>query len=356
MIMFRRVGVAVAAACILAVAAGLYVTGEVHLPSFGTGANANNATPMLTAQAVRMTLQDTSVLTGTSSHLTLGTLRAAGPGRVTKVDVAEGKTVNLGDELFQIDGRPVIAVNGGFPYWEDLKEGATGSDVAQLKGMLRAEGFHPSRAVDDQTFDSTTTTALKAWQKLHGFPQDGVLKTTDTQVAGWPARIGPVKVALGDFVAPGGDLTTVVSTQLQVSLTLTAADRQKLQVGQQAQVEILATQKTASGAITALDNSPTTDAQGNKTYGGTVSVANGLDVLDGASLKVTVIIQEAKDAVAVPVAAVVTDGTGKPEVRVQDPRGRVKPVAVVTGLTDGAYTEVKSGISVGETVVLGPAS
>jgi multidrug efflux pump subunit AcrA (membrane-fusion protein) len=352
----RRVGIAIAAACILAVGVGLYVSGEVRVGSFGGGASASGSAPTLTSQAVRMTLQDTSVLTGTASHPLLGTLRAAGPGRITKVDVAEGTTVKVGDELVQVDGRPVIAVDGSFPFWEDLKEGASGADVAQLKAVLRAEGFHPSRAVDDQTFDSTTTTALKAWQKLHGFPQDGVLRTTDTQVAGWPARIGPVKVALGDFVAPGGELTTVVSTQLQVSLTLTAADRQKLQVGQRAQVEILATQKTASGTITALDNSPTTDAQGNKTYGGTVSAANGLDVLDGASLKVTVIVQEAKDAVAVPVAAVVTDGTGKPEVRVQDPKGHIKPVPVVTGLTDGAYTEVRSGVSVGETVILGPAS
>lgn len=354
--MIRRIGLAAAGALLVAAAAGLYATGEVRLPSLAGASAGDNSSALLTAQAVRMTLQDTSVLTGTASHVALGTLRAAGPGRVTRVDVSEGKTINPGDELFQVDGRPVIAVNGSFPFWEDLKEGASGADVAQLKSMLRAEGFSPSRAVSDQRFDSTTTTALEAWQKLHGFPRDGVLETADTQVAGWPARIGPVKVGMGDFVAPGVELTSVVSAQLQVHLSLAAADRQKLQVGQQAQVQIVATGKTATGTITALDNSATTDAQGNKTYGGTVSVANGLDVLDGSSVKVTAIIQEVKNAVAVPVAAVVTDATGKPEVRVQDARGKIKSVPVVTGLTDGAYTEIESGLSGGETVILGPKS
>ncbi|HEY4025600.1 MAG TPA: HlyD family efflux transporter periplasmic adaptor subunit [Candidatus Dormibacteraeota bacterium] len=355
--MLRRIGLAAAVAVLLAVAAALFATGEVHLPNFGASASAGDrSSAMLTTQAVRITLRDTSVLTGTASHVALGTLRAAGPGRVTRVDVDEGKTVNAGDELFQIDGRPVIAVNGDFPFWQDLKEGASGADVAQLKDMLRGDGFYPSRAVSDQTFDSTTTTALKAWQKRHGFTRDGVLKMTDTQVAGWPARIGPVKVRMGDFVGPGMELTSVVSTQLQIHLSLSAADRQKLQVGQPVQAQIVASGKTATGTITALDNSATTDAQGNKTYGGTVSVASGLDVLDGSSVKVTVIIQEVKNAVAVPVAAVVTDATGKPEVRVQDATGRIRSVQVVTGLTDAAYTEIKSGLSGGETVVLGPKS
>jgi multidrug efflux pump subunit AcrA (membrane-fusion protein) len=354
--MLKRLGLAGAGALVLAVIIGLYMAGEVRLPSlFGGNASANTSTVMLTAPAVRMTLQDTAVLQGTASHVTLATLRAAGPGRMTKVDVSEGSSVKVGDELFQIDGRPVIAVNGDFPFWRDLQQGAGGADVAQLKTMLRAEGFSPSSA-DNQSFEWTTTQALKAWQKLHGFTQDGILRTSDTQVAGWPARIGPVKVGLGDFVAPGVPLTSVVSTQLKINLTLTAADRQRLQVGQQAQVEIAATGKAAPGTITALDNSATTDAQGNKTYGGAVSVNSGLDVLEGASVKVTVIIQEAKNAVAVPVAAVVTGPTGKPQVRVQDARGGIKQVAVVTGLTDGAYTEIKSGLSGGETVVLGPKS
>jgi peptidoglycan hydrolase-like protein with peptidoglycan-binding domain len=353
--MLRRIGFAVAGACLLAAAIGLYTSGEVRLPSLGGGASADSSTALVTAQVVRMTLQDTAVLQGTASHVTLGTLRSAGQGRVTKVDVGEGGTVNAGDELFQVDGRPTIAVNGSFPFWRDLQEGAAGADVAQLKDVLRTAGYHPSRA-DNQSFESTTTTALKAWQKRHGFPQDGILKTGDTQVAAWPARIGPLKVGVGDFVAPSGPLTTVVASQLQISLTLTAADRQQLQVGQQAQIEISATGKTAAGTITTLDNSATTDAQGNKTYGGTVKVDNGLDVLEGASVKVTVVIQEAKDAVAAPVAAVVADGTGKPEVRVRDARGRIKQVPVVTGLTDGAYTEIKSGLAAGQTVILGPKS
>jgi peptidoglycan hydrolase-like protein with peptidoglycan-binding domain len=353
--MLRRIGFAVAGAGLLASAVGLYVSGEVRLPNFGSGASADTSTVLVTAQVVRMTLQDPAVLQGPASHVTLGTLRSAGQGRVTKVGVGEGSAVNVGDELFQVDGRPTIAVNGSFPFWRDLQEGASGADVAQLKDVLRAEGFHPSRA-DNQSFESTTTTALKGWQKRHGFSQDGVLKMADTQVAAWPARIGPVKVGVGDFVSPGAPLTTVVASQLQVGLVLTAADRQKLQVGQQARVDISATGKTTAGTITALDNSATTDAQGNKTYGGTVKVESGLDVLEGASVKVTVIIQEAKDVVAAPVAAVVADGTGKPEVRVQDARGKVKQLPVVTGLTDGAYTEIKSGLTAGQTVILGPKS
>jgi multidrug efflux pump subunit AcrA (membrane-fusion protein) len=67
-----------------------------------------------------------------------------------------------------------------------------------------------------------------------------------------------------------------------------------------------------------------------------------------------VITQERLGALTVPIAAVKQDGEGKDVVRVidLDNGGRVREVQVTTGLTEGSYIEIKSGLKQRDVVVV----
>jgi Fe2+ transport system protein FeoA len=64
-----------------------------------------------------------------------------------------------------------------------------------------------------------------------------------------------------------------------------------------------------------------------------------------------VVVEESVDAVVVPIAAVLSDG-GQETVRVVTPDGVIERRAIETGMLDGAYVEVVSGLAAGEYVIL----
>jgi multidrug efflux pump subunit AcrA (membrane-fusion protein) len=66
-----------------------------------------------------------------------------------------------------------------------------------------------------------------------------------------------------------------------------------------------------------------------------------------------VVDQQVKNALTVPIAAVKQNGVGEDVVRVIDRgTGKITTVRVTTGLTEGSYIQVKSGLSNDETVVV----
>ena len=68
-------------------------------------------------------------------------------------------------------------------------------------------------------------------------------------------------------------------------------------------------------------------------------------------MTIDVVVQQSVDAVVVPIAAVLSDG-GQDTVRVVTPEGVIERRAISTGMLDGAYVEVVSGVAPGEYVIL----
>ena len=104
------------------------------------------------------------------------------------------------------------------------------------------------------------------------------------------------------------------------------------------------------GIITDLDDNATTTG-GNETYEGVVETTESLVGVDGAVVTIDVVVQQSVDAVVVPIAAVLSDG-GQDTVRVVTPEGVIERRAISTGMLDGAYVEVVSGVAPGEYVIL----
>ncbi|MFN8025983.1 MAG: Calx-beta domain-containing protein [Acidimicrobiia bacterium] len=169
-----------------------------------------------------------------------------------------------------------------------------------------------------------------------------------------PTKLGQVFVKEGQIIPTGTPLFSLTETNLAVTIDVSAADRTDLKVGQAVTVEVQGGDQTAPGVITQLDDFITTDKTTQKqTYQGKVQVKGDLGAADGTPVTVKVIKQERLGALTVPIAAVKQDGDGNDVVRVIDVgTGAIREVKVKTGLTEGSYIEVKSGLKPKDVVVV----
>jgi len=177
---------------------------------------------------------------------------------------------------------------------------------------------------------------------------------TDMIAISGPTQLGQVFVKEGQIIPTGTPLFSLTETNLTVSIDVSAADRTKLKVGQAVTVEVQGGDQSAPGVITQLDDFITTDKQTQKqTYQGKVQVKGDLGAADGTPVTVKVVTQERLGALTVPIAAVKQNGDGKDVVRVLNlSTGEVHEVVVTTGLTEGSYIEVKSGLQAKDVVVV----
>ena len=178
---------------------------------------------------------------------------------------------------------------------------------------------------------------------------------TDIIAGKYPTRLGEVFVKEGEVVTAGKPLFSLTETTFTVTLDASAADRTKLKVGQSVTVQLQGADGTAPGVISELDDNITTDPDTKKqTYKGKVQVQGDLGAADGAPVTIKVVLQERLNALTVPIAAVKQNGQGQDVVRVIDLAhgSRIREVRVVTGLSEGSYIEIKSGLRADQVVVV----
>ncbi len=177
---------------------------------------------------------------------------------------------------------------------------------------------------------------------------------TDMIAGTWPTHLGEVFVKEGDIAVAGKPLFSLTETAFTVTLQASAADRTKLKVGQKVTVQVQGATDTAPGVITELDDFATTDPDTKKqAYEGKVQVQGNLGAADGAPVTIKVVVQEELGVLTVPIAAVKQNGAGEDVVRVITlSTGQIHEQKVKTGLSEGSYIEIKSGLEPRQVVVV----
>ncbi len=136
----------------------------------------------------------------------------------------------------------------------------------------------------------------------------------------------------------------------EIDVTVDELDIRSLAVGQSVSVTFDALPgQGVEGEITAID--PTGENDGGSTkYSVTVSVPRSEDMLTGMTASVRRAVEERDDPVVIPAAALNEDASGVFVYTGYDKRSDelTDPVYVTTGLSDGEYVEILSGISVGD--------
>jgi hypothetical protein len=223
---------------------------------------------------------------------------------------------------------------------------------------MPGEDYEPIVGVALLTAGQTQVTVT-----LQSIEKDVTFEPTDMVVANWPVTVGDVYVKAGAPVTAGEPILDLTEPHVSVTLQASPSDRTNLAVGQPCTVQISGSQAEVSGTITELDSAPTTINTGSsasggggseEVYEGTIESSDLASLMgaDGSTVSISVVNQEATDAPTVPIAAVKQNGVGADVLRVLSSSGSISEVPVITGLSEGSYIQIKSGATIGETVIV----
>ena len=268
-----------------------------------------------------------------------------------------GKVITQGTVLYRVDQKPVVFLQGSTPMYRSLTSGLAGPDVEQLNAALVAAGYDAdgNLRARSATFTWATRSAVKDLQEDLKLSRTGSLGLADvTFIGASRIRVTSVSYQLGAQAAPSGVVLTASSTARQVSVDVDAAMQTKLKRGEKV-VITLPDGRTTDGAVTSVGTVVKKVSGGRSTV--TVKIApknsSATGALDQAPVGVSIVTASVRNALTVPVNALLALLGGGYGIEVADPSGTRRIVQVELGLFDDSAgvvqvtgKDVKAGLDV----------
>ncbi len=209
---------------------------------------------------------------------------------------------------------------------------------------LQADAARQALAAAEQAAALADQTLTEAKRQLDGA----------TLVAAFDGVVGRLNVKAGDAVSPVVVVAEIIDpSEMRLKVQVDEIDIASVKMGQTASLQMdAAPALKITGNVTAIALLPTLQT-GVVTYDATVSFTpppdSGLRV--GMSATADIIIARRTGVLLVPERAIGQNSQGQTVVKVQA-NGKTEDRVVVVGITDGIQTEIVSGLSEGETVVV----
>lgn len=270
-----------------------------------------------------------------------------------------GQVLSRGQRVAAVDDQPTFLFYGRVPEWRSLVEGVSeGPDVAELNANLLALGFGRASELGDDldAYGWGTAVAVERWQAAVGLPVTGGVPLGTIIYAPKSVRVVSLAVHLGSPSQPGAPLLVVGSPTPQVSVPLPVAQENLIRVGQSVTVTMPDGYTTVPGTVATIAPVATV-SQGQPTVAVTIRLRHrprlGVS-LDQAPVTVAIVAGTVRNALAVPVNALLALAGGGYAVDVREPHG-TRLVAVHTGLFAGGKVQVQGQLSTSSEVEV-PAS
>ena len=302
--------------------------------------------PLATAVVSRGDLVDTEKVDGKLTYDGVRDVWTSASGVVTWAP-AEGATVERGETLLSVAGKPVTLMYGGSPMYRTLRNGVSGKDVRQLEENLRALGY--GGLTVDEEFTGATEAAVEEWQDDRGLDQTGAVDPGQVVFLGGAVRVREVKAPEGKRAVQGQPVLTVAGTKRVVHVDLDADKQDLAKRGAGVTVE-LPGGATVKGKISKVGGVAETTGSGQDqktTVGVDISLGNAkTGRLDEAPVSVELESERREGVLSVPVEALLALREGGFGVEVADGSRRLLPVKV--GAFGGGRVEVSgSGLREG---------
>ena len=360
--------------------------------------------PSKLAKVERGDLAKSVVATGKVEPITKVEIKSKASGIVKKLYVDAGDRVKKGQVLAELDREEISAqveqaraslaaseasLTGSQADFERAKVDAEGPDVPTLKRAFeRAQGMAKEGVVSASALDDAQRNYVMAVNKQNvAKAQLQVLNAKIGQAKAQVARdkanlqqleeqlsyttvVSPIDgiilsrdVEVGDAVSSilvlGSSATLIMTegdtSEVYVKGKVDESDIGKVYLGQPARIKVESFKdKTFNGKVTKI--SPMGVEKDNvTTFEVRVSINNpGGELKAAMTANAEIILDEHKNVLQIPEGAILYDKDKKASIEVPDPKGkegkRKEPVTI--GISNGAKTEVLSGLKEGDQVVL----
>jgi hypothetical protein len=357
----RRGGWVAAGIAVVAAGAGVmsaWGAGVFSAPS-SPGAGGRGVLAPATAAVVRETIAAVTPVAATLGYAGSWTVTGQGSGTLTWLP-QPGEVIRQGQVLYRIgNGSPAVLLYGGVPDWRPMSEGTTGADVSQLNHDLVALGDAGRAEVAAAGWDYYSAPTAYGVQRLQehlgvSFPA-GSLPLGQAVFEPGAIRVTRVTGRLGGPVS--GPVLQATSDQQVVAIQLDVSQESQVKAGDAVTVA-LPDGTTTPGVVSGVSPVATTASGQNGTVA-TIPVTVKLTgpaaagTLDQAPVTVNITTATARDALAVPVTALLSRPGGY-VVEVTGPGSSRRYVPVTPGIFDdnAGMVQVIGNLTPGERVVV----
>jgi hypothetical protein len=260
---------------------------------------------------------------------------------------------------------------GSTPAYRDLAEGDDGKDVRALNKTLVNGGYADKSELDPKSdhFGAETAGALEELQDNRGAGVTGRLDLGQAVFLPGPLRISKVMVKNGTGAVPGRTVMEASSNRREVTVQLDASQQSEVKKGDQAQITLpdnritsgvvgrIGTVATSAGKNDPGAESGSASDSGAATIPVYITLKHPKDAgtLDQAPVQVQITTDGVKDALTVPVTALIGQAGGGYAVEVAaGDGGQTRIVPVTPGLFDQANgrVQVSGALSANDRVVV----
>jgi hypothetical protein len=249
---------------------------------------------------------------------------------------AIGQVIHQGQVLYRVSDSPVVLLYGPTPAYRTLSAGATGPDVAELNADLVALGYATGAHLSptSASFGDATQAAVEKLQAALGVTETGSVALGQAVFEPTVVRVTIVSAALGGDAQPGETVLQGTSTRRQVQVALDASQQTYVAVGDTVSITLpnnqttpgvvssvgtVATCPSSPGGSSSSSAPPGTDTCSSNSSGGSAPTIT-VDVIlsdpalarrwDQAPVQVGITTASVRDALVVPVTALLAQSTG----------------------------------------------
>jgi hypothetical protein len=319
------------------------------------GAAVGGSDKTSTAAVQRRSLSSQTQVSATLGFAGSYSVTGQGSGTITWLPAA-GRVIRQGGVLFRTgNGSPVFLLYGRIPAWRALSEGVHGGDVRQLNRDLVALGYVTAAELGPQPwkfFTPVTAAGVEALQTHLGLTVTGSLPLGQAVFLPHAIRVSKADVSLGGSAT--GTILSATSARRVVTIALNADQQTEVKAGDKVSItlpdgnatpgRVSSVGKVASGSGSSATVSVRVALKDPKAAAG----------LDQAPVEVAITTGAVKNALVVPVDALLAQAGGAYAVEVTGP-GRRHLVKVTPGVFDDAAGLVQvtgTTLAVGQHVVV----
>jgi len=284
------------------------------------------------------TLENTVPLTGRIEPVEEVSIIPKMPGQVANVYVKLGDQVTKGILLFDMDKTQMMAsYNQANDVYLNSKSNYERMQTLYQEGAVSKQQFEQAK----MQYDTSSQTRILA--------QDGLSNTSITSpISGFVTSINVVPGGMASQAMPSASIANISKVEIKSSVSESLIN--KINVDDKVKVFIASvSDQPFIGTITALSPAP---AAGSLTYPLIVTIDNqSAAIKPGMSAEIIMVSEKTENALVVPSNAVMIKG-GKTVVALIDATNKVILSEVALGIDNGTSAQIKSGISVGDKVVI----